>query len=122
MPPDGSVRVRFEEGEYVTQRGTTTTTYRVQLNRVWIEVSRLADASVRRLSAAPGSVWSRVVEVCLPVGTQVERRVQAPLRQRERASTLDLLMGRANTQKSSQRRERLVVAARGNLQLDPRRQ
>lgn len=119
MPRDGVVVVRFEEGEDVTQFGTTKTTYRVRLDRVWTDVSRVANATVHRLHPPPGTVWSRIVELPLALGTEVERCVESPRRQPTQASTLELLLGRSRPQQRSLRRVRLLVGAGGRLRAVP---
>lgn len=115
MLPDGIVLIRFEEREDITRLGVAKTTYRVLLDRVWIEVARAPQASVTRPPSKPGTVWSRVVEVPLAIGTQVERCTEAPRPRNTNASTLDCLLGRSNAQQTSYRRERLFVAMDGKL-------
>lgn len=120
MLPDGFVWIRFEEREDITRFGVAKTTYRVLLDRVWIEVVRAPQASVERPQSRAGTVWSRIVEVPLAIGTQVERCIEAPRSRSTKASTLDCLLGRSHTQQTIYRRERLVVGAAGKLSALPR--
>lgn len=120
MPlPDGFALVRFEESEDITRFGVVKTTYRVLIDRAWIEVARTPQASVTRPQSRAGTVWSRIVEVPLAIGTQVERCIEAPRARGTRSSTLEVLLGRSNVQQSSYRRERLFVAAGGRLRRFP---
>jgi hypothetical protein len=115
MLRDGFVLVRFVESEDITRYGVAKTTYRVLMDRVWIEVARAPQAIVTRSPSRAGTVWSRIVEIPLALGTQVERCIEAPRARPTKGSTLDILLGRSSTQKSSCRRERLVVTSGGNL-------
>ncbi len=115
LPPNAPfVAVSFEESECITRVGSTTTTYLVLVDRTWLPVQRVAAAITRSMASCPGVVWRRIVELTLPVGTEVERVIDCPQRGLH-VSTSDLLFGRSHGLRRNRQRVRLVVAHNGQL-------
>lgn len=111
---DAWVTIRFEESEAIVAFGTKRTTFRVRLEQGWTEVSRVASATIKKPSTVPGVVWSRIVELRLRVGTQVERCIDSPSSRRP-VSTFESLVRGGSEKKLACRRDRFFVNREGRL-------
>ncbi|HMA95309.1 MAG TPA: hypothetical protein VKP30_21620 [Polyangiaceae bacterium] len=111
---DAWVTIRFEESEAIVAFGTKRTTFRVRLEQGWTEVSRVASATIKKPNTVPGVVWSRIVELRLRVGTEVERCIDSPSPQRH-VGTFESLVRGASAKKVACRRDRFSVNREGRL-------
>jgi hypothetical protein len=108
-------RVELIDEESVVDHGTRRVTWFVRVGDTWQRCGSVAGAKSEQLSAGPGTVWQTRVELELPRGTAVMRRILSPTAPRPRDAFSYLTrQGSTHSQKISHTYYK--VRSRGTLQ------
>lgn len=108
-------RVELIDEESVVDHGTRRVTWFVRVGDTWQRCGSVAGAKLEQLSAGPGTVWQTRVELELPRGTAVMRRVLSPAAPRPR-DALSYLTRQASTHNQRVSHTYYKVRRRGTLE------
>jgi hypothetical protein len=109
-------RVELIDEESVVDHGTRRVTWFVRVGDTWQRCASVAGAKLEQLSAGPGTVWQTRIELELPRGTAVMRRVLSPTAPRPR-DALSYLTRQASTTSQRVSHTYYKVRRRGTLEV-----
>lgn len=109
--------VRLTSQKVIVERGTTTTTWYVEMSSRWTPAHELPGALIERKDPPAGTVWVSETTVPLPPGTRVKRVDASPAPERRR-DPLSYLRGGPRLAARATREAFYVVTRSGTLARD----